>query len=249
MKQSTLRQRFYLGASRADARVRITERHSPHQPRVRSWLTAGLGLALLLSSLGGCAEEESTPTPTSPTPEPTPTWAPPIFTGDGLPPSEDLNHSTGDTSNDAPDRGDDDPDEEPSTLTIVNGLFTYSHSEESGEWLASLVLMSITAGCDDLFGSVGKISPDGLYFTVYPDRSGEAGAFPAWVNAYGLCGESPCVSGYALVAGEMGELEDTAWLDITRYDPHYLTVNWSTSYSSGSELTFYNCGDVSIWSE
>lgn len=210
-------------------------------------MLSGLSLAGVL--LIGCEAPENSPTPTSPTPAGTPTWAPPVFTGDGLPPSEDLNHATGDTDNELPDGDDDDPGEEPAVLTIVNGLFTYSQDVESGNWAASLVLMSITAGCDDLFGSVGKISPDGLYFTVYPDRSGETGTFPAWVGTYGLCGQAPCVSGYALIAGEMGELEETAWVDITRYDAHYLTVNWNTSYSTGTDLTFYNCGAVSIWSE
>lgn len=202
------------------------------------------GGAVLLALLLGCGPEvEVTPTAT---PSPTPAWQPPVFDGDGLPPSEGTDHATGDTSNDSGGNGGDNGEEELPPITVVSGLFAYS-IDEQGVYSGSTILMNVTAGCDNLFGSVGKISPDGLYFSLYPGALAQGVTSPDWVRTYEVCGDAPCLTGYALVAGEYQELESPVWLNIRQYDSHYVTVDWSTPYSSGEALTFYNCGDVKIW--
>ena len=204
----------------------------------------GLWKVGLLTLLMGCTPDAAV-TPTA-TPSPTPAWQPPVFEGDGLPPSEGTDHATGDTTNDTGGNGGDNGEEELPPITVVNGLFAYS-IDEQGQYSGSTILMNVTAGCDNLFGAVGKISPDGLYFSVYPGSLPQGVTAPDWVHTYEVCGDSPCLTGYALVAGEYQELESPVWLNISHYDSHYVTVDWSTPYSSGEALTFYNCGDVKIW--
>lgn len=211
--------------------------------RTNAWQSYAISLLAMagLSACGPDVQETPVPTPTA-----TPAWEPPVFSGDGLPPSEGTDHATGDTSNDSGGGGDDGGGDELPPLTIVNGVFAYSVNE-SGEFAANTVLMSVTAGCDNIFGSVGKITPDGLYYTVYPGPVPEGSTAPDWVGTYEVCGDAPCMTGYVLVAGEYEDLESPGFLTISAYSAHYVTVDWSTPYSSGESLTFYNCGDIDIW--
>lgn len=214
----------------------------------RPQITYSLLAALTLVAACTPAPEE-TPTPSAaPTPSPTPGWEPPEFGGDGLPPSEGTDHNTGDTNPDGGGGDDGGDDGELPAISVVSGLFAYD-IDENGMHIGSLILMNVTAGCDNLFGSVGKITPDGLYFSLFPAPTSGDETGPNWLNTYALCGTPACTSGYALVAGEYDEFGEDTWLRLERYDAHYLTVDWSSPYSAGEDLTFYNCGNIAIWSQ
>lgn len=202
--------------------------------QVHRWL----GYTLTVFLMNGCGGEGEGTT----TPEPTPPWEPATFEGDGLPESEDTQHQTGESGSDGATPPPDTGEEVQPDLIIADGVFSYSVGEKGTTGI--LILMSVSLSCRDIFGSQSDASPDGLYFsTLIPASPKE----PVWPGQYVSCGVPPCYrDGYALVAGEYSPLTEEDWISISSYDVHYLTAEWSSAQTEGS-LTFYNCGDSSVW--
>lgn len=203
--------------------------------KVGGWARVTL-VAVLLT---GCGE----------TPEATPgedAWDTPELEGDGLPPSSDTQHGTPPPTGATPMPGEGDtPAPEQPALVVVDGLFAWS-SKNGLNLTGTLVLFSASVSCHDLFGVTDTVSPDGLYFTIFPMPFVEP--TEAWVQSYPVCGSPPCFRGYSKVAGESVTLEADASLTVSSYDDHYLTVSWVTPVSEGEGLTLYNCGDRLNWS-
>lgn len=211
---------------------------------LRTGLALPLMGALLISWSGaGCDGAGEVVTPEEPEPE---AWTPPVFEGDGLPASEDLEHQTADGAAPAPTPGGGGEDEPEISLSIYDGVFSWSYNQLEG-YTANLILLDRTQSCHAVFGALDSFTSDGLYFTVKTGQRDEA-IFPEWTDLYRLCqGRAPCIEGYAVVGGERIGLGDRAFLDIVSYDVHYITTSWRSPVSSGEDLTFYNCGAKGIW--
>ena len=197
----------------------------------------GLGLALVSACSGSGEEVETSPTPDE--------WQPPVFEGDGLPPSENTDHETSDdqVGEQTPMEGDDDtPIEE--GVVVVDGRFAWS-TVPSGGYSASMALLEEKVDCHALYGPLDNVTPDGVYYSIYPDVD-NSGA-PVWANEYRSCGRAPCFTAYTFIGGAYEPLEGAATLTISSYDEHYLTVSWTSTASSGTDLRFYNCGMIDWW--
>ena len=167
-------------------------------------------------------------------------WEPPVFEGDGLPASADTAHGrddpdTGGTGMDTGDTGDDAVPE----IIVVDGLFAYYDYGFYGIF-GILALLTESATCGDVFG--GASSLDAVYYYLY----GDAGNLSdGWGGLWMPCGDVPCAQSFWLLGGDFGYLD--GGVDITSYDAHYLTVDWSSEASTGTGLTLYNCGDGFNW--
>lgn len=169
-------------------------------------------------------------------------WTPPTFTGDGLPASEDTAHDTlrGDTGGGG-DTGGDTGSALP-TLLITDALFAW-YQLYGTYWVGFLVLLTEENDCGSIFGD--GLYPDGIYFYLYPPV--DSGGEPEWAGTYPACGSEPCNQAFWVASSSFGYLDGT--VDFESVDDHYVTATWSTDgFGEGGPLTFYNCGDGSVWS-
>lgn len=167
------------------------------------------------------------------------TWTPPNFDGDGLPPSEDTDHGERPDTAATTDSGDTATSASVPTILVADGLFTYVNYGAYGI-IGILALLTETAGCEQLLGGAG--APDGIYHYLYGDKTNLS---EGWTGTWNSCGAPPCSDAFWILGGAFGYLEGE--LEITRYDAHYLTLDWSNAASTGTGLTIYNCGDVVNW--
>lgn len=169
----------------------------------------------------------------------TPPWTPPVFEGDGLPPSADTAHDRDRTDTGVTLTGTGDTGSASVSFDVQDGLFGWYDYQSYGVY-GYLALLEEPLGCAELFGAY--VYPDGVYFTLVAEPSAPEEGF---AGHWGPCGQAPCQQAFWLLGGEFGYLD--GWVDVTAYDAHYLTVDWSTEVSSGEGLTFYNCGDALPW--
>ena len=179
--------------------------------------------------------------------DPADPWEPPTFPGDGLPPSEDTAHgrrtpvdtgTPGDTGTPidtgSPGGGGDAP-----SILIADALFAWYDFGEYGAF-GYLALLTATSTCGDVFS--GLAIPDGIFAYLIGDATHLS---DGWAGHWADCGAPPCADLSYALGGEFGYLDGD--VTIHSYDPHYLTVDWTTAAGSGQSLTLYNCGDGLIW--
>ena len=167
-------------------------------------------------------------------------WEPPVFEGDGLPASADTAHGRdGPDTGSGVDSGDTGTTSAVPEILIVDGLFAYYDYDAYGVF-GILALLTESATCGDTFG--GSSSADGVYAYLYGDAGNLA---DGWAGTWTPCGEVPCAQSFWLLGGDFGYLDGS--VEISRYDAHYLTVDWDNEASSGADLTLYNCGDGFNW--
>lgn len=167
-------------------------------------------------------------------------WEPPVFPGDGLPASADTAHDVTrvDTGVRPADSGDTGSAAAPEIL-VADGLFAWYDYGAYGVF-GILALLTESLTCGDVFS--GTNSADGVYYYLYGDPTNLS---TGWGGPWTPCGSPPCAQSFWLLGGEFGYLDGAT--EITSYDAHYLTVDWSSEASTGADLQLYNCGDGFNW--